>query len=747
MKKKKINRKLPRYDLGTMKRLPLGYQQANGNGYASTSVEQGQSIQPEINAMRANRTPMAIGQMTQSFQYPMQMLQKNLGTLGAVSASTTAANAASPFLTTAANGTATGINSGSNLAASLFEHGAGKLSSTAGSSTGSSAAVGAGAGASTLGMVAGGLGTLYGGWNMFNQFADANRHRSAADMQRTLNKYTFTTPGGNQYTEYGGVNAGDELSYEREAGHQKRTAQLINTAGTGASIGGLVASTGVLSGTKLGGALGSWAGPVGVGVGALLGAGIGGLINLFGFGDNEEEVKEQIRRENDAIAMQNMQNRAVGKSRDLESSSEGKPAFGHSQKTTKHGSKVEQTFGPYGFRQGIAKSMIAEDESTYDPLNMVGTTPIGKGHADNVPSYIEPGDQNMVFSNDKKAGAFAKKAAPIIEQQNKLHSIIANANGNSRQQQFQKMMAEKALEKNNNTLLAMNEAQNIVRDNNMKIKKYNCGKLPGYKLGTMAEYALATLPHIGGMMSNIAQYNRAKYADTPIQSSYVEDTLGREALNDLNGLRYDIDPYINQARKALAAQNWATRRNVNLGYGGRALAQNANFQSYLNALYSAYDAKNKAENEFITTKANAKARLGAASTDRMINSINGIISRSQQQNAQKLLYEDTKLRDIYTMGAAAVNAFGDVSKYLDAKDIQNAQIGLWKQTTDTDRMKVLADTQRLATNNQQSTTTQRPYIPTSMLLGIGKKYQFQQPSYLNIMDDEYWNWNGRRFMS
>lgn len=59
--------------------------------------------------------------------------------------------------------------------------------------------------------------------------------------------------------------------------------------------------------------------------------------------------------------------------------------------------------------------MIAEDESTYDPLNMVGTTPIGKGHADNVPSYIEPGDQNMVFSNDKKAGAFAKKAAPIIE--------------------------------------------------------------------------------------------------------------------------------------------------------------------------------------------------------------------------------------------------------------------------------------------------------------------------------------------
>ena len=366
MKKKKINRKLPRYDLGTMKRLPLGYQQANGNGYASTSVEQGQSIQPEINAMRANRTPMAIGQMTQSFQYPMQILQNSLG-----AGTSTAVSTASPFLTTAANGTATGINSGSNFVASFYEHGAGKLSSTAGSSAGSSTTAGAGAGASTLGMVAGGLGTLYGGWNMFNQFADANRHRSAADMQRTLNKYTFTTPGGNQYTEYGGVNAGDELSYEREAGHQKRTAQLINTAGTGASIGGLVASTGVLAGTKLGGTLGSWAGPVGVGVGALLGAGIGGLINLFGFGDNEEEVKEQIRRENDAIAMQNMQNRAVGKSRDLEAQAAlGKPAYGKMKGGNKHGEKIELLQGPKGPTIGKSSSMGQPGEPMYDANTM-----------------------------------------------------------------------------------------------------------------------------------------------------------------------------------------------------------------------------------------------------------------------------------------------------------------------------------------------------------------------------------------
>jgi len=40
MKKKKTNKKLPRYDLGTMKRgLPLGYQPTKGIGDATFSVE------------------------------------------------------------------------------------------------------------------------------------------------------------------------------------------------------------------------------------------------------------------------------------------------------------------------------------------------------------------------------------------------------------------------------------------------------------------------------------------------------------------------------------------------------------------------------------------------------------------------------------------------------------------------------------------------------------------------------------
>ena len=133
---------------------------------------------------------------------------------------------------------------------------------------------------------------------------------------------------------------------------------MINTAGTGASIGGLVASTGVLAGTKLGGILGSYAGPIGVGVGALLGAGIGGLINLFGFGDNHEEVLEEIRKENDALAMQNRQTEAVAKSKDFEAQAAlGKPAYGKMKGGNKHGEKIELLQGPNGPTIGKASSM------------------------------------------------------------------------------------------------------------------------------------------------------------------------------------------------------------------------------------------------------------------------------------------------------------------------------------------------------------------------------------------------------
>lgn len=727
MKKKKINRKLPRYDLGTMKRLPLGYQQASGNGYASTSVEQGQSIQPEINAMRANRTPMAIGQMTQSFQYPMQMLQKNLGTIGTVGASTVSQLGAGTSLGTslAANSTNAAAQIG-NLGAqfgtgttqhatSFFSDAFGSaIEPTAGSSSAGSTAA-AGAGASTLGMVAGGLGTLYGGWNMFNQFADANRHRSAADMQRTLNKYTFTTPGGNQYTEYGGVNAGDELSYEREAGHQKRTAQLINTAGTGASIGGLVASTGVLAGTKLGGALGSWAGPVGVGVGALLGAGIGELINLFGFGDNEEEVKEQIRRENDAIAMQNMQNRAVGKSRDLEAQAAlGKPAYGKMKGGNKHGEKIELLQGPNGPTIGKASSMGQPGEPMYDASTMRGSIIQGKGNQDTEPLSVKQNDATAIFS--KKLG-FADIAAPIVEQQNKLHDIIANAKGNSKQQQFQKMMAEKALQKNHEELLALSEVQNIVRDDTMKIKKYNCGKMPKFSLGSkIADYSSAVLPHFWGFMTNLAQKNRDKYADSYVPEMEISNPEAIKAYNQVMSDMIDPTQYLNMSQRNYNQAAWNARRAVNAGYGGRMLM--------LDSLYRGKQQQDAETLMKINEMNRAQRNMGANllnqyGTDKLAKRYDQFWKRfgiKQQQNAARDYALRTDDLNMYKMWAGAADAYDAVNKYHQAYDIQNKQIGIWQQQANADTMRAIADTYRLGNQSYISPSTLSSVEPTPPLL-------------------------------
>ena len=698
--KKKINKKLPHYDLGTMKRLPLGYQPSKGIGQPTFSVERGYDLNTDTRALRANRIPNTLNQLQTSFQYPMQILQNSLG-----AGTSTAVSTASPFLTTAANGTATGINSGSNLAASLFEHGAGKLSSTAGSSAGSSTAAGVGAGASTLGMVAGGLGTLWGGYNMINQFGDAGSHRSAADMQNTVSKNTYTTAGGNQYTQYGGVDSSSEIGFENEISHQKRTAQMINTAGTGASIGGLVASTGVLAGTKLGSALGSWAGPVGVGVGALLGAGIGGLINLFGFGDNHEEVLEEIRKENDALAMQNRQTEAVAKSKDFEAQAAlGKPAYGKMKGGNKHGEKIELLQGPNGPTMGKASSMGQPGEPMYDANTMRGSIIEGKGNQDTEPLSVKQNDATAIFS--KKLG-FADIAAPIVEQQNKLHDIIANAKGNPKQQQFQKMMAEKALQKNHEELLALSEVQNIVRDDTMKIKKYNCGKMPKFSLGSkIADYSSAVLPHFWGFMTNLAQKNKDEYAD--YQNVPEMEISNPEAIKAYNQVMSDmIDPtqYLNMSQRNYNQAAWNARRAVNAGYGGRMLM--------LDSLYRGKQQQDAETLMKINEMNRAQRNIGANllnqyGTDKLAKRYDQFWKRfgvKQQQNAARDYALRTDDLNMYKMWAAAANAYDAVNKYHQAYDIQNKQIGIWQQQANVDTMRAIADTYRLGSPSYISPST------------------------------------------
>lgn len=286
--KKNSKKKLPRYWLGTRKPTTLGYQPNKGIGDSLTSTNPGISLQPEVNAMKQNQIPNALGKAGQSLQFPMQMLQSIQKPL------TAAASISTPFLTTTASGAASGINTGSNLGAALFEHGAGKISqqSANAASTGS-AALG------TVGKVAGALGTAYGLYSVGSDIADAGSHRSLGEMRNTLGTNTYTTAGGNTYTERAGLDSSSELEYERQNKKAKQLGLGIDSVGLGASAGGLIG------------------GPLGMGIGAGIGLLVGGLASLFGFGDNEEEIQRQMEILGEETARVNRQSRSEAEDADI----------------------------------------------------------------------------------------------------------------------------------------------------------------------------------------------------------------------------------------------------------------------------------------------------------------------------------------------------------------------------------------------------------------------------------------------
>ena len=198
-----------------------------------------------------------------------------------------------------------GTSAGSKVG-SLAAQNASEFFGTSGGTTSSASSASSGA-LGTLGIVAGGVGTALGGLTMANQISNAGSHRTASDMQNTVTRNIYTTAGGNQYEELGGPDAGAELGYENEMRKQKQIGFGINAIGTGMSLGGV-----------LGSVIPGFGNLAGLGIGAGLGALIGGLASLFGFGDNEEEVREEMRKLADANARYSAQNEAVAKSKDYE---------------------------------------------------------------------------------------------------------------------------------------------------------------------------------------------------------------------------------------------------------------------------------------------------------------------------------------------------------------------------------------------------------------------------------------------
>jgi len=420
--------------------------------------------------------------------------------------------AANPFLTTTSAGAVNGINTGSNLGTSLFEHGAGKITQQ-----GTTKAAGA---LSPAGTALGALGTAYGLYNVGTDIANAGDHRTVGNMRDTLTTNTYTTAGGSTYTEKTGLDTSGELEYENQNKRAKQMGLTLDSIGLGASAGGLV------GGTALAGSVG---GPLGMALGAGLGLLAGGIASLFGFGDNEDEVREQMQILGDETARVNRQSRSEALDQDVKS------AFYSGEASAANGKRPVWT--PDGLVGKKATARVSNGEVVGNFEEGVATRiPGKKNNKDTKLAALSDGD--FVISNKYGLSDYAAATGDYLGALN-----------------LQEMLLGKMRNKHG----------------------YKCGKLPKRALGQFGEYALSALPHLEGLMGNIARYNRAKNADTYAPNLYVDDAEGRAAVNQLANLRYDVTPYLRDAQRALNQQNWNVRRNVGLGLGGRAIAQNANF--------------------------------------------------------------------------------------------------------------------------------------------------------------------------
>lgn len=340
----KRKNKLPKYWLGTRMPTSLGYQPNYGIGNVQYNSTPGQSIEPDVRALKNNTIPNTISKGTQY----------------------------GSFITEAFKNTAP-ILSKSAFRSALFNNPQNAAMLTSGNPVASAEAVanaantGTKIGLNTAGKAIAGIGAAYGLADMGFQIANNQDHRSAGQMRDTLATNTYTTDLGNTYTTRGGVNRSAELDYARTQKLNKNLNFTTTAIGTGAAIGSFFPGAGTA---------------IGAGVGALVGLGA----NLLGFGDTEEETQNQMNLLTDAVSMENRMAESQALDKDAKQGFYGR---------TKSGS-IGANCGkrPIHARNGKGNAMVSHGE-------VIGN--LSEGWA-----YREPGvpDNNDTLKRHLKADDF-----------------------------------------------------------------------------------------------------------------------------------------------------------------------------------------------------------------------------------------------------------------------------------------------------------------------------------------------------
>lgn len=632
--KKKNKKKLSGYWLGTRKPTSLGYQPNYGIGNAQFTSVEGEDLTPEANAARRNVMPNALGKLSQQGMGVSNILSNTTKL-----APTAAANAA-------LNATV------QNMVQSMPALPSTQVLATAAENNLLQAApktVLSGAGKALAG-----LGAAYGAYSMFNDFANAGDIRSAGDMRNTASTNTYTTAGGNQYTQYGGIDAGAERRYERAQRDMRRVGLTLDAAGTGASIGSLVAPG------------------IGTAIGAGAGVLFGGLASLFGFGDNSDELEQQMIDTTNTLAMENKQRRSTAESDDVKQAFYGRAANGK-----------QPVWSPEGLVNRKATARVSNGEliGNFED-GYVSRVPGKKNNKDTKLANLK--DSDFVISNKYGLSDYAAATGDYEGALNMQNMLMSYKNG--------------------------------------KKPCCKCGKLPKHALGTLGEYALATLPHMAGFFSNLGQYNRAKHADTYVPQFEIQNPESAAAINQVMSDMIDPREYLNQSNKTYRQSLWNTQRTPGMGLGGRAIMADALTRAKL-----AQDAETRMK---IDEANRGQRNLGAQMRDRMGQDLlskryDNMWRRhaaAQQANAAKenwlAQYRKNMDTAIGDLGADALRMI----QYNQARDQQNKMLGIYQQQVDLDKMRLLKEFPETTTpaasayvpDTKQYMKLTNPFAPTSI---------------------------------
>lgn len=597
---KKNKKKLPKYWIGKRPINP-GYQINKGIGNATFSTTPGQSLAGEARAARQNILPQVFGKLG-ALQNPMEMWRNMSTVTTPASLSFTGGTVANTLAPTAAKMTIS--STGNGLGTSLLNNSVvlDKLPETT-VTPGSTSTV-----LNTAGKVAGVLGTAYGAYNVYNDIANSGPGLSQSDIANSSSVNTYTTDQGNTYTQHGGVDRNSILDYAKLERASNQLGLTMDAAGLGASIGGFF-------------------GPLGMGIGAGAGLLVGGLASLFGFGDNEEEYKEMMKRQEDVFAMQDRQSEALAKDKDTKAEFYGHAANGK-----------RPVWTPAGLVGKAATARVSNGE-------VVGN------FEDGIATRI-PGQKN---NKDTKLAAL-KDGDFVITNKYGLSDYAATTGDYAGALNLQEM------------IMGMRNS-----------KGYKNGKLPGFARGLNWDAIFATIPHLTSLMGNISQYNRAKEADTYAPDVYVDNPEGTRAVNTLAQLRFDADPYYREAQRGLNWANYAARRNVGLGQGGRAIAEATNYNNFLRGLTDITKAANEAQNGYTEKYANALANLGATNQGRRMEAAAKRHAWLQQAQGQKESWMAQYRKNIDQNLLNAAADYMRLGQWNASKDIQEKMLGLYER--------------------------------------------------------------------